>query len=81
MINIDGGTTLPLNFGVGTNQLSVYSIMNDQFGAPTDSTKRAVSFRLVKCGVRIIPNGSVVTKKGSITFGSLPGLTYDYVTT
>ncbi len=54
--------------------------MNDQFGSVV-SDKRAVSFRLVKCGIKIIPNGSMTTKQGSITIGSIPGLTYDYVTT
>lgn len=45
---------------------------------PANTTNgRWISARTVRCGIRIIPSANITVKQGVITFGCIPGKTYN----
>jgi hypothetical protein len=45
------------------------------------TTGRWVSARTIRCGIRIIPSANITVKQGTVTFGCIPGKTYNAATT
>jgi hypothetical protein len=42
---------------------------------PADANARVVSYRVVRCGVRIYPKANITVKAGMLTIGMVPGKT------
>jgi len=45
---------------------------------PTNTTNgRWTSARTIRCGIRIIPSANITVKQGTITYGCIPGKTFN----
>jgi hypothetical protein len=78
LINTGGGSSLGGSGTIWVNGGPLVGFVNSDI---TISTARVVSYRVVRCGVKIFPKANIVIKQGMCTIGMIPGKTYSYSAT
>lgn len=71
------GTLADIGTGAGAPVLSLLSSTQ----GTSNSTERWTSYRVIRCGLRIIPTSNFQTKSGVWTICQVPGFDYSYGST